>query len=51
MQTMNIIRSYFHNVYSEEVNKTALTPKTIRVVMEDGIRTLAYGHYSLKEQN
>jgi len=36
-------------VYTEEVNKVALSAEDDkRVIMEDGIHTLAYGHYSLK---
>ena len=46
---MNVIRSHLHNVYTEEVNKVALSAEDDkRVIMEDGIHTLAYGHYSLK---
>ena len=36
-------------MYTEEVNKVALSAEDDkRVIMEDGIHTLAYGHYSLK---
>ena len=49
MRKMNVIRSHLHNVYTEEVNKVALSAEDDkRVIMEDGIHTLAYGHYSLK---
>jgi len=49
---MNVIRSHLHNVYTEEVNKVALSAEDDkRVIMEDGIHTLAYGHYSLKEED
>jgi len=35
-------------VYTEEVNKVALSAEDDkRVIMEDGIHTLAYGYYSL----
>jgi len=35
-------------VYTEEVNKVALSVEDDkRVIMEDGIHTLSYGHYSL----
>ena len=45
---MNIIRSYKHGLYTEEVNKVALSAEDHkRVIMEDGIHTLAYGYYSL----
>src|ERR1043165_5429652 len=46
---MNVIRSHQHEIYTEEVNKIALScDDDKRVVMDDGISTLAYGHYSLK---
>jgi len=46
---MNVVRSHFHDVYTEEVNKVALSAEDDkRVIMVDGIQTLAYGHYSLK---
>ena len=47
MRTMNVI-SHLHDVYTEEVNKVALSAEyDKRVIMEDGIHTLAYGHYRL----
>ena len=43
---MNIFRSHKHVVYSEEVNKVALCANDDkRVVLPDGIHTLAHGHY------
>src|SRR5688572_7359063 len=46
---MNVIRSYHHEIYTEEVNKVALSADdNKRVIMEDGISTLAYGNYLLK---
>jgi len=46
---MNVIRSHLHDVYTEEVNKVALsTEDDKRVIMENGLQTLAYGHYRLK---
>jgi len=46
--TMNVIRRHLHDVYTEEVNKVALSPENDkRVIMEDGIHTLALGHYKL----
>ena len=43
---MGIFRSHKHVVYSEEVNKVALCANDDkRVVREDGIHTLAHGHY------
>jgi len=48
---MNIIRSYKHGLYTEEVNKVALSAEDDkRVIKEDGIHTLALGHYSLKRE-
>ena len=45
-RTMNVIRSYKHDMYTEEVNKIALTADDDkRVIMEDGIHTLALGHF------
>ena len=46
MREMNIIRSRLHNVYSETVNKIALSANDDkRIICEDGIHTLAIGHY------
>ena len=46
---MNVIRSHHHDIFTEEVNKIALSADDDkRVVQADGISTLAYGHYSLK---
>jgi len=43
---MSVIRSRQHNVYTEEINKVALSAEDDkRIIMEDGISTLAYGHY------
>jgi len=37
-------------VYTKEVNKVALSAEDDKmVIMEDGIHTLAYVHYSLKK--
>ncbi|XP_065665727.1 uncharacterized protein LOC136087148 [Hydra vulgaris] len=48
IRKMNIIRSHAHEVYTEEINKVALSAEDDkRVVLEDGIHTLAYGHYIL----
>ena len=50
IRKMNVIRSHLHDVYTEEVNKVALSAEDDkRVIMEDGIHTLAYGYYSLKK--
>ncbi len=43
---MNTIRSRKHNVGSERINKTALSADDDkRIVLEDGIHTLAIGHH------
>ena len=45
---MNVIRSYKHNVFTEEVNKVALSADDDkRHILEDGINTLALGHYRI----
>ena len=45
---MNVFRSHLHDIYTEEINKVALSADDDkRVIMDDGIHTLAYGHYSL----
>ena len=49
MRTMNVIRSHRHEVYTEQVNKIALSSNDDkRVILEDRVHNLAYGHYSLK---
>ena len=46
MRKMNVIRSYKHEIYTETVNKTALSgDDDKRIVCSDRIRTMAYGHY------
>ena len=45
---MNIIRSHKHDLYSETVNKTALShADDKRIIQADCRSTLAIGHYSL----
>ena len=45
---MNLIRSHKHEIYSETVNKVALSADDDkRVIGADGISTQAYGHYML----
>ena len=45
LRTMNTIRSRGHNIGTERINKTALSANDDkRVVMSDGIHTLAIGH-------
>ena len=46
LRKMNVFRSRLHTVYSEEVNKIALSANDDkRVILEDGIHTLAHGHF------
>ena len=46
LRKMNVIRSYGHEVYTEEVNKIALgSNDDKRIILEDGIHTLAHGHW------
>ena len=49
---MNVIRSHCHEIYTEEINKIALSSDDDeRVIMADGIHTLAYGYTNLKKNN
>ena len=49
---MNVIRSYCHEIYTEEINKIELSSDDDkRVIMVDGIHTLAYGYTNLKNCN
>ena len=51
MRKMNVIRSYKHEIYTEEVNKVALNGDDVkRIVMSDRIRTMAYGHFRDSEE-
>ena len=51
MRKMNVIRSHLYDVYTEEVNKVALSAEdNKKVIMEYGIHTLAYGHYNLNKK-
>jgi predicted DNA-binding protein (UPF0251 family) len=50
LRKMNVIRSHLHDVYTEELNKVALSADDDkRIIMDDGIHTLAHGHHRLKE--
>ena len=50
MRKMNVIGSHRHEFYTEEVNKVALSANDDkRVILKDGIRALALGHYELKK--
>ena len=46
---MNVIRSRAHNIYTEKINKVALSCEDDkREILEDGITTLNLGHFKLK---
>ena len=47
---MNVIRSHCHEIYTEEINKIALSSDDDkRVIMANGINSLAYRHTNLKK--
>ena len=47
---MNVIRRHCHEIYTEEINTISLSSDDEkRVIMADGIHTLAYGHTKLKK--
>ena len=49
LRKQNILRSYDHEVYTEEVNKIALSATDDkRHILSDGKDTLAWGHYKIK---
>ena len=49
MRKVNVIRSYNHEMYTETDHKVALSHEDDkRVILEDGIHTLAQGHYLSK---
>jgi len=49
---MNVIRSHLHEVYTEEVNKVALSADDDkRVILADKISTLAYGNWKVKHMS
>ena len=46
MRSMNVIRSHKHEIFSETINKNALSSEDDkRIICEDKIHTLAHGHY------
>ena len=48
LRKQNILRSYNHEVYTEEVNKVALSATDDkRYILNDGKDTLAWGHYKI----
>ena len=45
---MNVLRSYNHTIYTETINKVALSPfDDKRYILEDNINTLAWGHQKI----
>ena len=45
MRKMNVIRSHLHTIFTETVNKIALSPfDDKRLIREDKIHTFAYGY-------
>ena len=46
MKKMNVIRSYKHEIFSETVNKIPANDDK-RIILEDRISTLSYGHYKI----
>ena len=48
LRKMNVIRSRKHDIFTEEVNKVALSPHDDkRHILEDCAHTLALGHHSI----
>ena len=48
MKKINVIRSYKHEIFSETVNKIALSANDDkRIILEDKISTLSHGHYKI----
>ena len=46
MRSMNVIRSHKHEIFTETINKVALSSEDDkRIICEDKIHTLANGHY------
>ena len=49
LRKQHILRSYEHEVFTEEVNKIALSAlDDKRHILSDGIHTLAWGHHKIK---
>ena len=49
MRQMNVIRSHKHDVYAERQSKVALShDDDKRIILKDGVHTLARGHYFSK---
>ena len=49
LRKQNIIRSYGHEVYTEEVNKIALSAADDKRYLLNNNDTLAWGHYKIKD--
>ena len=50
LRRQNIIRSYEHEIYTEEINKVALSAADDkRYLLKDSYDTLAWGHHKIKE--
>lgn len=51
VSSMNIIRSYKHEVFTEKVNKIALSANDNKsFILEDRIHMLAHNHYKVNER-
>lgn len=49
---MTQIRSFGHQLYNVELNKLGLSPfDDKRYLLDDGITSLAYGHYKIAHEN
>ena len=52
LRKQNIIRSYEHELYTEEVNKVALSATDDkRYLLKDSFDTLAWGHHKIKDMD
>ncbi|MEH0008405.1 MAG: hypothetical protein V6Z82_06750 [Flavobacteriales bacterium] len=50
-RTMNFLRSYGHEIHGIQMNKLSISPyDSKRWICDNGITTLAYGHYKIAEQ-
>jgi len=51
MANMTRIQSFKHNVFSVNLNKIGLSPyDDKRYILDDGVTTLAHGHYKIKPE-
>ena len=49
LANMKVIRSRAHNIYTEKINKVALSCEDDKIIiLEDGVHTLALGHFKSK---